>query len=303
VQGSATAGAVLEALLGFLGAHGSYRLALRRIAADSVTAQTLREVTRRKGLWSVWREDDTTPIIGLPESLDAYLESRSRHVRHELRRKQKRLEKAGAVELRIVQRSDELGAAFDDVKAIEAKSWKGETRSSFLEEPGAEGFYRTLFDRTADQGWVRIYLLYFNGRPVAHLFGMVFRNRYYAFNSSFDASLGDYSPGSVVVLRAIEDACARKLELVDFLGAQYRWKDELATAMRQHMAVCVFPHLVSKCGVCWTLDQQVKPYARRHLSGVVRAKRALVGWTHRLRHPAASARTRPDATAGRASGR
>jgi CelD/BcsL family acetyltransferase involved in cellulose biosynthesis len=277
-QESGDATATLEALLGHLAHRGPFRLALGRIATDSAMARALRDVAERRGLWTVWREDHSTPVIGLPASLDEYLQSRSKHVRHELRRKQKKLEKAGAVELRVVRRADELEAAFADVKAIEARSWKGEARSSFLEGPGAEGFYRDLYAKTVDRGWGRIYLLYFNGRPAAHLFGMVFRNRYYAFNSSFDTSLGEYSPGAMVVLRAIEDACGEKLDLFDFLGSEYRWKGELATAMREHMAVCVFPHLLSKCGVCWTMDQQVKPYVRKHLPWVLRAKRSLVNW-------------------------
>jgi CelD/BcsL family acetyltransferase involved in cellulose biosynthesis len=278
--------AAVEAMLGHLAARGRFRLAFGRIAADSPTARALRGAAQRQGLWSVWRDDLVTPVIGLPASLDAFLESRSKHVRHELRRKQNRLEKAGTVELAIVSRREELDRAFDDVKAIEARSWKGNVGSSFLTDPGADGFYRSLFEKTVDRGWVRVYVMYFNGKPAAHLFGMVFKNRYYAFNCSFDTGLADYSPGAVVVLRAIEDACRQKLELFDFLGSQYRWKDELATAMQQHVCVCLFSHLLSPCCRCLVMDQHVKPFVRRRLPGLLRAKRAVLSWRRGKAAPA-----------------
>jgi CelD/BcsL family acetyltransferase involved in cellulose biosynthesis len=267
--------AVIGAMLGHLSDAGGWHLTLPRVAADSDTARSLPNIVKTAGLWANWRDENRTPIIRLASSVDEYLQTRSRHVRHELRRKQKRLEKAGEVSVRIVDRLDELDRAFDDVKNVEAKSWKGAAGTSFLDAPSAERFYRTLFARTAAENWARIYLMYVDGNPVAHLFGLVFRQRYYALNSSFDSSLASYSPGSVLILRSIEDACARKFEIFDFMGSEYRWKNEMATEMREHLKVCVFSQLVSRCGMNWTLDQHVKPGVRKHLPTALKLKKAL----------------------------
>ncbi len=267
-------GAVVEAMLAHVSARAPLRVNLSRVANDSTTARALRAVVKRKGLWGIWREDHRTPIISVPASLDEYLQSRSKHVRHELKRKQKRLAKAGGVTVRIVDRPEDLDAAFADVRAVEARSWKGEAETSFLEAPFAEAFYRSLFVKTAGEGWARIYIMHFKGKPVAHLFGLVFRRRYYALNSSFDESLGSYSPGAVLVLRGVEDACAQKYEVFDFMGTEYRWKNEMATEMREHLNVCVFSRFASRCGVNWIVDQQLKPQVRRHLPTVLALRRA-----------------------------
>jgi len=275
--------ATLDAMLGHLAPGGGVRLNLRRLADDSTTARALRAAVQRRGLWGTWRTEDRTPIITVPGSIEEYLQSRTKHVRHELRRKQKRLLNAGPVEIRIVQQDDELHAAFEDVRAIEAKSWKGEVASSFLESPGAEKFYRTLFAKSAGVAWPRIYVMHFKGKPAAHVFGMVFRDQYYAFNSSFDAALGGFSPGAVLILRSIEDACVQKLKVFDFMGSEYRWKNEMATGFRQHLHVCIFSNPLSRCGARWVSDQQVKPFVRRRLPILPRAKNALRTWARRGR--------------------
>lgn len=271
-----SADAVLDAFLTHLDDRGSFRLNLGRVAADSATAQSLRRIAKSRRLWTVWRGDHRTPLIRLPGTLDEYLESRSKHVRHELRRKRKKLEKAATVTVHVAQRADEMDAAFEHVRTVEANSWKGEAQTSFLEAPFAEQFYRDLFAKTVDRGWVRVYLMSVDGRPAAHLFGMVFRNRYYAFNASFDTALGTYSPGSVLMLHGIEDLCGEQLDLLDLMGSEYRWKNELATDLQDHVNVCIFPHFVCSCGPNWAVDQHAKPFARRHLPGLVRLKRTLV---------------------------
>jgi len=277
-QAGDPAGEALAALFGYLRADGRFRLTLGRMATDSVTARALQDATGRSGLWAVWREEHGTPLVSLRGTFEEYLQSRSKHVRHELKRKRKKLEASGAMELRVVHRPEELDAALGDVMAVEARSWKGEAGTSFLEGPGDLRFFRSLIERTADRQWVRIYLLYHEGRPIAHLFGVVYGKRYYAINCSFDTAFEKHSPGAVVVLRAIEDGFAQGLETFDFLGSEYRWKEELATAIRPHLAVCLFPSLLSKCGWCWAMDQQLKPWVRRRLPVLIRAKRAAIAW-------------------------
>jgi CelD/BcsL family acetyltransferase involved in cellulose biosynthesis len=270
-QRDSGAGAV-EAVLDYLEAAGPFRLTLGRIAADGATSQALRQALQGRRLRSVWREDLATPYIRLTGSLDDYLKSRSRHVRHEYRRKAKRLEGAGTVVVEVATTADHLRAAMDAVCQIERHSWKERAGSSFLGRPGAEAFYRRLFERGAVRGWGRIYLMRLNDAPIAYVCGMAYRDRYYAFNCAFDARFGALSPGAVLMLRVIEDVVAQGCEVLDFLGSEYRWKRELCTDLRPHVSVCVFSRLASRCGVCWMMDQHLKPYARAHLPTLVRAR-------------------------------
>lgn len=275
-------GAVLDSLNG-----RPFRLVLGRMAGDAPTNQALRDALDARHLWGVWREDLATPYIRLPRSVDAYLGSRSRHVRHEYRRKAKRLEAVGAVTVDVATGPDELAAALDAVALIERCSWKDRAGTSFLSRPGAGRFYRTLFERAAARGWGRIYVMRLNGVPIAYVLGMVYRNRYHAFNCSFDAGFGGYSPGAVLMLRVIEDAIGRGYEELDFLGSEYRWKRELCTDVRPHVSACVFSRIASRCGVCWAMDQHLKPYARAHLPALVWVKQHVVAWRrNRRREPA-----------------
>ncbi|MBI5151387.1 MAG: GNAT family N-acetyltransferase [Candidatus Pacebacteria bacterium] len=71
-----------EEILTFCSQHG-YRIELRNVPASSPTFHFFQKDMVR---------EDTTPIVQLPTSWDAYVESLDKHKRHELRRKMRNIE-------------------------------------------------------------------------------------------------------------------------------------------------------------------------------------------------------------------
>jgi CelD/BcsL family acetyltransferase involved in cellulose biosynthesis len=171
-----------------------------------------------------------------------------------------------------------------DVFEIEARCWKQVSNTAMNSQDGVHRFYGTLAERCADRGWLRLYLLLLDGQPVAHIFGAVYGNTYYALKTSFDEAYQHLSPGAVLVAHAIRDAFAQGFSTVDLLGQPSRWKNEFATGMREQVDLCLVSANAFRCRLCQfhqhhlrpLVEERVKPLVRRTLPQVVALKNHLL---------------------------
>ena len=258
---------VLDALLPHLQrthAEQPLRLGLKHLRSDSRLIAALAAVAARHQLAVTIEEVLPSPTIGLDGDWDHYLAGRSRHVRSELKRKQRQAAQAG-LQVVTISKADDVDRALDDILRIEQGSWKEAEGTSFGREIGAAGFYRTLARQCAAAGWLRLYLMYHHERPVAHLYGVVHKNEYYAIKTSYDESYRQLSPGAVLFAHVIRDACAQGLTTIDLLGAAARWKNELATASRGQVDVCVVSTRLVRCSACRLHRAHVRPLLQRHV--------------------------------------
>ena len=97
--------------------------------------------------------------------------------------------------------------------------------------PEAQHFYRSLARRSAERGWLRLHLLYLDGRPVAYFYGVAYRNQLYGLKTSDDVAFAKRL-GVVVVLHALQAAFEEGVSVIDFLGFYYvgRWRPPPAPA-------------------------------------------------------------------------
>lgn len=271
------AGPVLRALLDHVSRTGGpKRLELEHLD-PSVRDQYLQAVQPLGHHGVCMRDSDfTTPIIRIHSTWSEYLDTRSRHLVHEIRRKVKHGKRMGAT-AQVFCTPEQCEQALPYVMQIEARSWKQAQGTSFTADPAHQRFYSEVARGFAQRGWLRLYILYIDNRPVAHIYGAEFRNEYCALKTSYDASFRQSSPGTVLFAHALEDAFTRKLSVFDFLGVESRWKLELANDQRTFVDLCVFPRANVRCQLCrlnnHVLHQQIKPYLQRNAPAVIDLKR------------------------------
>jgi CelD/BcsL family acetyltransferase involved in cellulose biosynthesis len=222
------------------------------------------------------RQKEATPIIRLDGGWEAYLASRPRHLRHELARKRKRLETERNAKWVEVGDPAEVEAAMGEVLRIERNSWKHAEGTSLASEPGAAGFYAALARRAALRGQLRLELLYLDGEPAAHILGIVFRGTYYALKTSYDEACRRLSPGVVLFQHAIRRAFEEGLRTFDFLGADARWKTELANAERAHVDACAFSPSAWRCRWDRVRVERIKPLLEEHAPAVATLRRRVL---------------------------
>jgi len=157
---------------------------------------------QRLGAELVGRE--SSPVARGPwPSWEAYLASRSRSLRKELRQKERRL--SSALRYQTVSAAEELEPALDAVFALHRARW-GENASPFF--AGEEPFHRAFAAAAFERGWVRLRLLELDGRPVAANYGIRFGEAEWSYQHGRDPALEGASVGSLVFAHSLREAFA-----------------------------------------------------------------------------------------------
>jgi CelD/BcsL family acetyltransferase involved in cellulose biosynthesis len=211
--------AAWKALLGALPAGGP-ALDLRPVPAASPTVALLPGLAAAAGRGCRIELDERCPVIDLPASWEAYLATLSGKDRHELRRKLRRADEAGA-RVEVARTPGGIAAFMDSFLDLHRKSKVGKAR--FM-DARMEGFFREVGAALAGAGWAALWVLWIEERPAASLVCLEYGGTVGLYNSGFDPAARALSPGVVLIARTIEDAIRRGFRRYDFLRGDEPYK-------------------------------------------------------------------------------
>lgn len=230
--------AVAKELMAALAADARWTQAdFRGVTEDSAWLPALREAAAAQGLWAQVEEQDVAPYLALPGSWDEYLEALPSKLRHEIRRKERKLaaEPGG---YRVTFATEEtLGGDLERFVALHRSS-EG-PKGKFM-QPGMELFFRRLGEALLSEGVFRLAFVELNGERVAGAIGFKHGKTFYLYNSAFDDAWRNLSPGMVLVgelIRiAIEEGCQAFDMLKGDLVYKYRFGAQPRKLMRLQLA-------------------------------------------------------------------
>src|SRR5690606_7711335 len=112
-------------------------------------------------------KEDTAPQFRLPLRYDTYLLERvEKKQRHEIRRKQRRVERETDVHFYFVEPGDDLAAEMDDFAMLQRAS--REDKAEFM-TPEMRRFFGVMAQRMQEAGYLRLCFLTLNGQKAAAL--------------------------------------------------------------------------------------------------------------------------------------
>ena len=199
------------------------RADLRGLAADRPWLGLLRDAAGSQGLEVEETEDQNgvAPFLPLPASWDAYLEALPSKLRHEIRRKARKLAEA-AGEYRIVEADGETLLPLLD-RFVELHRMSEGPKGVFM-VPGMEIFFRRLGEAFHVDGIFRLTFIEVDGELAAGTIGFSFDGTYSLYNSAFDRAWGNLAPGMVLVGEDIRLAIEQGSTAFDLLKGDYAYK-------------------------------------------------------------------------------
>jgi len=195
-------------------------------AVDALAVAFARREVDRGWTFNLERED-VCPVVSLPDDadLEGYLATLGKKDRHEIRRKVRRAEAAGSVDL--VDSADPVAdlPAFID---LHQRRW-GE-HGLFPDGPGGDRS-RVLFQRlfeefAADGDILRLSFLHIGQRRVGAAVWFREGDTDYYYNAGLDPAARDLSPGVVLIERSVRRAVAEGIHRLDFLRGDEPYKYE-----------------------------------------------------------------------------
>ncbi|HEX2698716.1 MAG TPA: GNAT family N-acetyltransferase [Acidimicrobiales bacterium] len=228
------AGAVLGHLRG--GRYGFDLLTLRGAAAGSpLVSRLLAAVPPDHRVTT----EEPCPYVRLPSTWDEYLAGRSIEFAKNLRRRRRRLaEDHPSATCRRVDEPQALDAAMDDLVRLHSSRFTGPDGGAFA-DPGLERFHRMVARRFLAQGWLRLYMLEVDGRPIAVRYGFAHGGVFWAYITGYDQTFARYSPSTQLNAHAIGEAIAEGLHEFDFLQGDEQYKAEWTSDRRHDVNVTV----------------------------------------------------------------
>jgi CelD/BcsL family acetyltransferase involved in cellulose biosynthesis len=219
------------------------QLGYRRLILDGLPGEELPPMAPAAALSSAGYRSaaetlEPSPVLDLPASLEDLLAGRSRNLRSQVGRRRRRLEKEGALDLRVVRGGETLRDDLDAFFELEAAGWKGGGGTAIAGDRSLLALYRGFAEAAAKGGWLRLYLLELDGRLLAADYGCVFAGCGYLIKTAFDEEMGRFAPGLVLRAAVIESSIAEGLDRYDFLGGpdayKLRWTDDVRVRSSLH---------------------------------------------------------------------
>ena len=212
-------------------------LRLRYLTEYSVASGHLLGALRRQGGTTTLTPAAPNPFVALDNTWDAYYAARSRSLKKANNLAANRLKKAGDVSIEWLAPGAGDASAVDRVvnavTGISQRSWKVETGNS-LDSPGPQAFIRRLSRVAHERGWLSVWLLTLDGKPLAMEYQLVADGSAYALRSDFDAECErlQISPGSHLSRHLLEQLFGKGLTRY-FMGPgnnayKYRWTEQAA---------------------------------------------------------------------------
>jgi len=216
------------------------RVELAMLPAETGSAAAMREELESNGYSLAERADALSPEIRLPDSFEELLASRRSSFRREVRRRQRTLEREGAVAYRMSTSGVELERDLETFLGLEHSGWKGQAGTSILGNPHLERLYREFARRAAEQGWLGVSVLELDGEPLAAAYGCVFGDSAYLIKTGFDESKKRLAPGIMLRAKSIRAAIEQGLVRYSFLGDPAEHKVQWTDDARPHLRVEAF---------------------------------------------------------------
>ncbi len=167
------------------------------------------------------------------------LEKYPRHpkLRSKVRQRETKLSALGSVELlRTVKDSRKELQRFYE---MEASGWKGKEKSAIISDARSRQFFDEVTGEAERLGYLCLYTLELDGKPIAAHIGFTYRGRYWAVKSTYDENYRDYAPGHLIVKAILRDCSERGLsEYV--MGIREDWKLEWTQDVRKRNYQCIF---------------------------------------------------------------
>jgi CelD/BcsL family acetyltransferase involved in cellulose biosynthesis len=188
------------------------------------------------------RVTNTCPYISLAGlSWEAYLATLGAEHRYNFNRKLRRLNRDHHVQFEQVRAANQCRESIDLVIELHNLRWRDRGKSDAFHTEGLVGFHREFSGLALERGWLRLYILRLNEKPVACLYGFLYGKTFYFYQSGFDVAYQKESVGLVTMGLGIQNAIEEGALQYDLLHGDEDYKSHWSRDRRELARLELYP--------------------------------------------------------------
>jgi serine acetyltransferase/CelD/BcsL family acetyltransferase involved in cellulose biosynthesis len=223
--------------------------------------------------WTVaQRTIETCPYIPLEgHTWDSYLASLGSNHRYNFNRRLRNLQKAGTLVFDMVEKEDQRRPALNVLLALHNRRWDERGGSEAMQSLQELAFHEAVSRVALERGWLRLFVLRLNGRPIGALYGFRRGPIFSFYQSGFDPDYRQHSAGLVTMGLAIRQALAEGAGEYDLLHGAESYKFLWTSRTRDLVRIQLFPSSARGvlCRGALHAEDMAKRAARRALPAPV----------------------------------
>jgi CelD/BcsL family acetyltransferase involved in cellulose biosynthesis len=233
----------LEALFAYLQEQAAEwdEILLTDIAGQSASLPILNKICQREGVKLEELRNETCIYVSLPSAWETLVESISPTFRQRIKKDRKVASEIGA-KLRVIDSAEVFEENFRALIELHQARWTSRGEPGVFSSSKFTRFHETLAPLILPKGWIRLFMLVVDEKPVAALYDFVYDNRMYYYQSGFDIAHDRIrSPGLLIRSYAIENAIESGLQECDFLkgdtnGYKAGWRGETRNILQLRLS-------------------------------------------------------------------
>ncbi len=191
---------------------------LQKIDTSSKTIPLLRQMANSMKLFYVIQEEVESPYINLTANYEDFLSNLSSSMRHKIRNNRMKLEKYPEVGFRKTSNILELEADFKELVRLHQDRWESRQFPGSFSEKKFTLFHKMVMQDMLKNGYLELRFLSVNGKNIAALYNIKYRNKIYFYQGGTDISFDkSITPGLLLHSYCIEEAISEGLKEYDLL--------------------------------------------------------------------------------------
>ena len=170
---------------------------------------------------------EASPVLRFEhDSWNEFLRQRGRNFRQQVRRFPRKLSELGTVSYRLATDPERLPRDLDVLFHLHRQRWGNDATAFLLAAP----FHRDFAAQALQQGWLRLWCLEIDDKPVAALYGFRFAGAESAYQSGRDPAFGQQPVGFVRLAHAVREALTDGMYEFRLLRGGAPYKERFATS-------------------------------------------------------------------------
>lgn len=238
-------------------------LVLRKFEEDSENYRLLKKILEEENTTIGIKPGLPDPIIQIDGDWDNFFSGRSVKFRKSLRNKINKAEKFGQLKVEKISEVDNIRKSLPLIFDISKRSWKSKIGQALPDNKMDIDFYTDLTDKLGKKGWINIWLLKNEDKPIAFEYHMKHNGIVYPIRADFDEAYRQLSPGSILEYNIIKSLFEdREVKEYDSCGNDYKYLQNWTDILKNHVNIHIFsPKTYSQ--FLYFFEYKIVSYLRR----------------------------------------
>jgi Acetyltransferase (GNAT) domain len=201
----------------------------------------------------------------VPDTLDDYFKKISSKRRWQLRNLLKIIEKdhKGGVICKTFQKEESISTFCEHAEMVAKHTYQRGLCVGFMNTESD----RQRLNLCANKGWWRAYILYSADKPIAFWSGLVYKSVWYSVWTGYDTTFQNYRPGTVLLLKIMEDLGKVRVGEIDFGFGEAEYKERFGDHLRFEAFVNIYARNLKGATIC--VMTQIDRFANRLAKSVL----------------------------------